>query len=49
MPEQYGELEVIDREEEAVHLRGMVGPSPDSPAGVKITAPRKCIINIQTR
>jgi hypothetical protein len=49
MPEAYRELEVIDKEEEAVHLRGMVGPSSNTASKVKITAPKKCIINIQTR
>jgi hypothetical protein len=49
MPDEYGELEVIDREEEAVHLKGMVGPTRNTTSRVKITAPKKCIINIQTR
>ena len=49
MPESYGELEVIDQEEEAVHLGGMVGPGQNTTSRVKITAPKKCIINLQTR
>ena len=49
LPDEYAELEVIDEEEEAVHLRGMVGPAQSSTSKVKITAPKKCIINIQTR
>jgi hypothetical protein len=49
MPEEYGELEVIDQEEEAVHLKGMVGPAHNPSSRVRITAPKKCIINLQTR
>jgi hypothetical protein len=49
LPEEYGELEVIDQEEEAIHLKGMVGPRPNADSQVKIKAPKKCIINIQTR
>ena len=49
LPDEYGELEVIGREEEAVHLKGMIGPSRNTASRVKITAPKKCIINIQTR
>ena len=49
MPDEYGELEVIDKEEDAVHMKGMVGPRYNPSSRVKITAPKKCIINIQTR
>lgn len=49
MPEEYGELEIIDQEEEAVHLKGMVGPAHNTVSRVKISAPKKCIINLQTR
>ena len=49
MPEEYGELDVIDQEEEAVHLKGMIGPGQNTVSRVKITAPKKCIINLQTR
>jgi hypothetical protein len=49
LPEEYGELEVIDQQEEAVHLRGRVGPRTDDGSHVKISAPKKCIINIQLR
>ena len=49
MPEEYGELEVIDQMEDAVHLKGMVGPAHNTASRVKITAPKKCIINLQTR
>jgi hypothetical protein len=49
LPEEYGDLEIIDQEEEAVHLKGMVGPGQNTAARVKITAPKKCIINIQSR
>jgi len=49
LPDEYGELEVIDREEDAVHLKGMVGPTQNTASRVKITAAKKCIINIQTR
>jgi hypothetical protein len=49
LPDEYGELEVIDQEDEAVHLKGRVGPRTDAPAQVKIKAPKKCIINIQIR
>jgi hypothetical protein len=49
LPEEYGELEVMDEEEEAVHLKSAVGPGQNTAARVKITAPKKCIINIQTR
>ncbi|MFC2115287.1 hypothetical protein ACFLTU_02340 [Bacteroidota bacterium] len=49
LPDEYGELEIIDREEEAVHLKSMVGPTHNTAARVKISAPKKCIINIQTR
>jgi hypothetical protein len=49
LPEEYGELEVIDQEVEATHLKGKVGPYPGATSQVKIKAPKKCIINIQTR
>lgn len=49
LPEEYGELEVIDQEAEAIHLKGMVGPYPKADSQVKIKAPKKCIINIQIR
>jgi hypothetical protein len=49
LPDEYGELEVLDREEEAVHLKGMAGPGQNPSTRVKITATKKCIINIQTR
>ncbi len=49
MPEEYGELEVVEEEEEAVHLKGMVGPVHNTASRVKITAPKKCIITLQTR
>ncbi|HEC42063.1 MAG TPA: hypothetical protein ENI20_04465 [Bacteroides sp.] len=49
LPEEYGDLEIIDQEEKAVHLKGMVGPGQNTAARVKITAPKKCIINIQSR
>ncbi|MFC2113222.1 hypothetical protein ACFLTA_08145 [Bacteroidota bacterium] len=49
MPDEYGELEVIDQEEEAVHLKGMVGPTQNTAARVKITAIKKCIISLQSR
>ena len=49
LPDVYGELEVIDQEVEAVHLKGMVGPYPNASSQVKIKAPKKCIINIQIR
>jgi hypothetical protein len=49
LPEVYGELETIDREDEAIHLKGMVGPHPNADSQVKIKAPKKCIINIQIR
>lgn len=49
LPEAYGDLEVVDREEEAEHLKGMVGPAQNTASRVKITALKKCIINIQTR
>ncbi len=49
LPEEYGPLEVVDRETEAVHLKGMVGPSSSTGSQVKIKAPKKCIINLQLR
>ncbi len=49
LPDAYGELEVIDQEEEAVHLKGAVGPRHNTAVRVKLTAPKKCIISIQTR
>ncbi len=49
LPDAYGELEVIDQEEEAVHLKSMIGPRHNTASRVKITAPKKCIIHIQTR
>ena len=49
LPEEYGELEVIDQETEAIHLKGMVGPYPNTDSQVKIKAPKKCIINILIR
>jgi hypothetical protein len=49
LPEEYGELEVIDQEEEAIHLKGRVGPLTNGSSKVKIKAPRKCIINLQLR
>jgi len=49
LPDEYGQLEVIDQEAEAVHLKGKVGPNPNVSSQVKIKAPKKCIINIQTR
>ncbi len=49
LPHEYGKLEVIDQEDEAVHLKGMVGPNPNARSQVKIKAPKKCIINIQIR
>ena len=49
LPEEYGELQVIDTEEEALHLKGRVGPDRDASSKVMIKAPRKCIINIQIR
>lgn len=49
LPDEYGELEVIDQEAEAIHLKGMVGPHPNAQSLVKIKAPKKCIINIQIR
>jgi hypothetical protein len=49
LPEEYGELEVIDQEEDAIHLKGVVGPFPNPSSQVKLKAPRKCIINIQLR
>lgn len=49
MPEEYGELEVIDEEAEAVHLRGMIGRDANTASRVKITAPKKCIISLQNR
>ncbi|KPL15865.1 MAG: hypothetical protein AMS26_06465 [Bacteroides sp. SM23_62] len=49
LPDEYGKLEVIDQEVEAVHLKGMVGPNPNAGSQVKIKAPKKCIINIQIR
>jgi hypothetical protein len=48
-PAEYDELEVIEQEEEAAHLQGMIGPDPTSSSKVKITAPKKCIISIQNR
>ena len=49
IPDEYGELEVIDQEAEAAHLRGMIGQDNTSTSRVKITAPKKCIISIQNR
>ena len=49
LPDEYGKLEVIDQEDEAVHLKGMVGPYPNADSQVKIKAPKKCIIDIQIR
>lgn len=49
LPEEYGQLEVIEREVDAIHLKGMVGPYPNASSQVKIKAPKKCIINIQIR
>lgn len=49
LPEEYGKLEVVEQEEDAEHLQGMVGPGNNPASRVKITAPKKCIINIQTR
>lgn len=49
LPEEYGELEVFDKEDEAIHLKGMVGPLLNAESKVKIKAPKKCIINIQIR
>ena len=49
LPDEYAELEVIDQEVEAVHMKGLVGPRPNTSSRVKITAPKKCIINLQTR
>ena len=48
-PQEYGELEVIDQESEAAHLKGMIGPDQSSTSMVKITAPKKCIISLQNR
>jgi hypothetical protein len=49
LPDEYGQLEVIDQEVEAVHLKGRVGPYPNASSQVKIKAPKKCIIDIQIR
>jgi hypothetical protein len=49
LPEEYGELEVIDQQEEAVHLKGRVGPRTNGGSKVKIRAPKKCIVNLQIR
>ena len=49
LPDEYAELDVIDQEDEAVHLKGMVGPTHNTVSRVKITAPKKCIINLRTR
>lgn len=49
LPDEYGQLEAIDQEDEAVHLKGKVGPNPNVSSQVKIKAPNKCIINIRTR
>jgi hypothetical protein len=49
MPDEYNELEVVDEEEEAVHLKGLIGPTRNTASRVKITAAKKCIINIQIR
>jgi hypothetical protein len=49
LPAEYGELQVVDQEEEAIHLKGRVGPPTAGTSKVKITAPRKCIINLQIR
>lgn len=49
LPEEYGELEVLDREDEAIHLKGMVGPHQNAESKVKIKAPKKCIIDLQIR
>jgi len=48
-PQAYGELEVVEEEAEAVHLRGLIGTDPNTASRVKITAPKKCIISIQNR
>ncbi len=49
LPDEYAELEVIGQEDEAVHMKGMVGPTHNTSTRVKITAPKKCIITLQTR
>ena len=49
LPEEYGELKVVDQQEDAVHLKGRVGPPTAGSSKVKIMAPRKCIINLQIR
>ena len=49
LPDEYGELEVVDQEADAVHLKGVIGNDNTSGSRVKLTAPKKCIISIQTR
>ncbi len=49
MPDSYGELEIIDQEADGARLRGMVGRDNTTSSRVKITAPKKCIISLQSR
>ena len=45
----FTKLGIVDQEEDAVHQKGTVGPARNPEGRVRITAPKKCIINIQTR
>ena len=47
IPEEYGQLELIEQEAEAAHLIGSMGPDENPSSRVKITAPKKCFISIQ--